>query len=333
MKIIITQQIPEIAEELLKKAGHSVDVLSQDGPPSREKLLASVKGADAMISVLTDKIDGEVMDGDRAQLKIIANYAVGYDNIDLEAAKQRNIIITNTPGVLTEAVAEHTVALMFAVAKRIAESDKFMRAGKYKHWLPMGLAASGEEGLGQQLWGKTMGIVGLGRIGSFLAEICFYGLKMKIVYNDVKRDDRFEMELKAEFHGLPTLLAQSDVVSINVPLLDSTRHLISAKELQIMRKTAILINTSRGPVIDENALVTALREHEIAGAGLDVFENEPNLADGLRDLSNVVLTPHSASATLEARIAMAEIAAQNIIKVLSGKPAMTPVSAPEKPTP
>ena len=325
MKIIITQEIPKIAEELLKKAGHSVVVLSQDGPPSREKLLESVKGADAMISVLSDKIDGEVMDGGRARLKIIANYAVGYDNIDLDAAKQRNIVVTNTPGVLTEAVAEHTVALMFAVAKRITESDKFMRAGEYKHWLPMGLAASGEEGLGQQLWGKTIGIVGLGRIGSFLAEICYYGLKMKIVYNDVKRDDRFEMELKAQHHELPTLLAQSDVVSINVPLVDSTRHLISAKELQIMKKTAILINTSRGAVIDENALVAALREHEIAGAGLDVFENEPDIADGLKGLSNVVLTPHSASATLEARLSMAEMAAKNIIKVLAGGEALNPV--------
>ena len=148
---------------------------------------------------------------------------------------------------------------------------------------------------------------------------------MKIVYNDVKRDDRFEMELKAQHHELPTLLAQSDVVSINVPLVDSTRHLISAKELQIMKKTAILINTSRGAVIDENALVAALREHEIAGAGLDVFENEPDIADGLKGLSNVVLTPHSASATLEARLSMAEMAAKNIIKVLAGGEALNPV--------
>ena len=325
MKIIITQQIPKIAQEMLEKAGHQVEVLSQDGPPSREKLLEGVKGADAIVSVLTDKIDGEVMDAVGKQLKIIANYAVGYDNIDIEAAKQRNIAVTNTPGVLTEAVAEHTVALMFAVAKRIAESDKFMRDGKYKHWLPMGLALNGVEGLGQQLWGKTIGIVGLGRIGSFLAEICFYGLKMKIIYHDVKRDDRFEMELKAEYHELPTLLERSDVVSINVPLLDSTRHLIGSKELKMMKKTAILINTSRGPVVDENALVSALKEGEIRGAGLDVFENEPKLADGLKDLSNVVLTPHTASATLEARITMATIVAKNIIEVLEGKEAINPV--------
>lgn len=326
MKVIITQQIPEIATDLLKKAGHSVEVLSDDGPVAPALLRQKVKGADAIISVLTDKMDNALMDAAGRQLKIIANYAVGYDNIDVSTAQAKKIAITNTPGVLTEAVAEHTVALMFAVAKRIVEADRFMRAGKYKHWMPMGL-------IGQQLWGKTIGIVGLGRIGSFLAEICFYGLKMKIIYHDVKHDERFEMELKAEYHELPALLERADVVSLNVPLLPETRHLISAKELKMMKKTAILINTSRGPVVDENALVQALREHEIAGAGLDVYENEPKLAEGLDKLDNIVITPHIASATLEARAAMAMIAAKNIIEVLSGRPAVTPVVVSEKPTP
>jgi len=311
MKIILTQQIPSIATELLKKAGHSVEVLSKNGPLSHSELEKKVVGADAIVSALTDKIDGEIMDSIGKQLKIIANYAVGFDNIDVKEAKKRNIIVTNTPGVLTESVAEHSVALMFAVAKRIVESDTFVRAGDYKHWMPTGF-------IGQQLWGKTIGIVGLGRIGSMLAEICYRGLRMRVLYNDMKHDERLEMELGAEYHLLPTLLERADVVSINVPLVPSTRHLISAKELRLMKKTAILINTSRGPVIDEKSLVSALKEGEIAGAGLDVYENEPELTPGLAKLANVVLTPHTASATLEARTAMATIVATNVIEALKG---------------
>lgn len=309
--IIITQEIPEIAQELFKKAGHSVDVLSKDGPLPHSELKKKVAGADAIVSVLTDKIDAEVMDSTGKKLKIIANYAVGFDNIDVKEAKKRAIIVTNTPGVLTESVAEHSVALMFAVAKRIVESDTFVRDGRYKHWMPMGF-------IGQQLWGKTIGIVGLGRIGSMLAEICYRGLRMRVLYNDMKHDERLEMELGAEYHLLPTLLERADVVSINVPLMPSTRHLISGKELRLMKKTAILINTSRGPVVDEKALVTALKDGTIAGAGLDVFENEPALAPGLSKLANVVLTPHIASATLEARTAMATIVATNVIEALKG---------------
>lgn len=317
--VIITQQIPEIAQELFKKAGHSVTVLSKDGPLSHAELKNKVAGADAIVSVLTDKIDAEIMDSASQQdskqaghkLKIIANYAVGFDNIDVKEAKKRNIMVTNTPGVLTESVAEHSVALIFAVAKRVVESDTFVRDGKYKHWMPTGF-------IGQQLWGKTIGIVGLGRIGSMLAEICYRGLRMRVLYNDMKHDERLEMELGAEYHLLPTLLERADVVSINVPLMPSTRHLISGKELRLMKKTAILINTSRGPVVDEKALVDALREHIIGGAGLDVYENEPALAPGLAKLPNVVLTPHIASATLEARTAMATIVATNVIEALKG---------------
>lgn len=328
--IIITQQIPENAHEMFKKAGHRVEVLSKDGPLPHAELKKKVAGADAIVSVLTDKIDGELMDSAGKKLKIIANYAVGFDNIDVKEAKKRAIVVTNTPGVLTESVAEHSVALMFAVAKRIVESDTFVREGKYKHWMPNGFTSSESEknGLGQQLWGKTIGIVGLGRIGSMLAEICYRGLRMRVLYHDMKHDERLEMELGAEYHLLPTLLERADVVSINVPLMPTTRHLISGKELLLMKKTAILINTSRGPVVDEKALVSALKNGEIAGAGLDVFENEPNLAEGLKDLPNVVLTPHTASATLEARTQMATIVAENVIQVLAGKPAINPVNLP-----
>jgi glyoxylate reductase len=310
--IIITQKIPDLTEELLNAAGHTVTILSEDGPLPKEQLIQKITGAEAIISVLTDKIDFEVMQAAGSNLKIIANYAVGFDNIDLEAAKKLNIVVTNTPGVLTEAVAEHTIALILAVAKHINQADAFVRGGQYKHWLPLGF-------LGNQIWGQTIGIVGLGRIGSFLAEMCFYGFKMNITYFDVKRDERFEMDLKAEYRDLSSLLKEADIVSINVPLLPSTHHLISTKELELMKPSAILVNTSRGPVLDEAALVTALQNKKIAGAGLDVFEFEPALSPGLSDLDNVVLTPHTASATHEAREAMAKIAAQNVIAVLSGQ--------------
>lgn len=322
MNIIITQQIPEIAQELLKKAGHSVKILSKDGPLAPTELRQQAKGADAIISILTDKINGEVMDSAGKNLKIIANYAVGYDNINLEDAKMRNIFVTNTPGALTESVAEHSLALMFAVAKRIVEADTFTRQGKYKHWLPVGF-------IGQQLWGKTIGIVGLGRIGSMLAEICYRGLRMKILYNDVAHDHRFESELGAQFHALPILLGKSDFISINVPLLPSTRHLIGEKELSQMKPNAILINTSRGPVVDETALVRALEKNKIAGAGIDVFENEPKLTSGLKELKNIVITPHIASATLEARTEMAQIVAKNVIAVLAGREPINPVNKGE----
>ncbi len=319
-KVIIAQQIPDIAEILLKKAGHEVIVLSKEAPLSMDEFKKKIAGADALLTDVDNVVDGLVMDAAGPSLKIIANFAVGYDKIDLEAAEKRNIVVTNTPGALAEAVAEHVIALMMAVSKQLIEADEFVRSGKFKHWQPMGFLAP-------HLWGKTIGIVGLGRIGSFVAQICFYGFKMDVIYNDVKRDERFEMELKAQYHELPILLKKADIISLNVPLLPSTRHLINANTLKLMKKTSILINTARGPVVDESALVTALKNKQIAGAGLDVFEHEPELVTGLDKLKNVVLTPHIASATVEARTDMAEIAAKNIIAVLAGKPALSPVVA------
>jgi glyoxylate reductase len=316
--VFICRPIPELAESILRQGGIEVFKNEQDKILSSEELKKAVKGMDGVLSLLTDKIDGEVMDAAGKQLKVVANYAAGFDNIDVEAAKKRKVVITNTPGVLTEAVAEHTIALMAAVARRLVESDKFIREGKYKQWMPMGF-------LGPQFWGKTLGVVGLGRIGSFVAEMVFRGFHMEILYYDIKRDERLEMEVDAKFTKLEDLLRRSDFVTLHVPLLPQTRHLISAAQFKLMKKTAILINTSRGPVVDEEALVEALKGNEIWGAGLDVFEKEPKVHPELVKMDNVVLTPHIASATQEARNAMAKIAAENLVAVLRGEKPLNPV--------
>lgn len=318
MKIFITRQIPESGPELLKQAGYEVVVAPQDAVISRESLLEGAKGVDALLPLLTDKIDGEVMDAAGKQLKIIANYAVGFDNIDLKAAQERNIIVTNTPEVLSETVAEHTFALLLSIAHRIPESDRFTRAGSYRGWEPMLL-------LGRDLSYKTLGIVGLGRIGSLVAKHAVKGFDMKVLYYDVKPNADFEKEFGATFGSLEDVLSQADFVSIHVPLLPTTRHLMNAERFKLMKPSAYIVNTSRGPVVDEAALVEALRNGTIAGAALDVFENEPKLTPGLAELENVILTPHTASASIETRGKMAELAAKNILAVLSGQPPITPV--------
>jgi len=312
MKIYVTRSIPEPGISMLKKAGHKVSVYPGTEAIPRATLLKNVKGVDAILALLTDKIDAEVMDTAGKQLKIISNYAVGVDNINVPEAKKRNILVSNTPGVLTESVAELTFALLISSAKRIAEADKFTRAGKYQGWGPKLM-------LGADLKDATLGIVGLGRIGSRVAEMAVCGMGMKVVYNDVKPNKDFEKQLGAKFLKLDALLKQADFVSIHVPLLPTTRHLIGEKQLKMMKKTAYLINTSRGPIIDEKALVKALKSKQIAGAGLDVFEFEPKLAPGLEKLDNVTLTPHIASGSIHTRSEMSRIAAQNILDALSGK--------------
>lgn len=260
-----------------------------------------------------DVIDAEVFDAVGKQCKIFANYAVGFDNIDLKAAQERGIIITNTPGVLTNTVAEHTFALMLAITHRIVESDRFMRAGQFEESAPMLF-------LGNDLSGKVVGIVGLGRIGSRVAHHASKGFDAKVIYYDVKRNEKFEKEFNAEYKGkIEDLLKEADYVSIHVPLLDSTRHLINAERLCLMKPTAYLVNTSRGAVIDEVALVDVLKNKVIKGVALDVFENEPALTPGLADLDNVILTPHIGSATEETRQVMSRLAAENIIAALEGK--------------
>ena len=314
-KVFVTRKIPESGIELLRKAGLEVEISDFDGVLPREQLLQKVKGADAILSLLTDKMDAELMDAAGPQLKIIANYAVGYDNINLADAAARKIIITNTPDVLTESVAEHAIALIFGLAHRIVESDQYMRDGKYTGWAPMLF-------LGNDLIGKTLGLVGLGRIGAAVARRLHDGFEMKILYYDAKRNEELEKKYNLQFVDLDTLLKESDFVSIHVPMTPETKHLINADKLNLMKKTAYLINTSRGPIVDENALVAALRDGIIRGAALDVYEQEPKMAEGLAQLPNMVLTPHTASATEETRSAMSELAAKNIIAVLSGEPAI-----------
>lgn len=318
MKVFITRKIPDVAIKLLKNKGYQVIVGSQTRNLTAKEIAKKGKGADALLCLLTDTIDGKLMDALGPQLKVIANYAVGFDNIDIRAAKKRNIQITNTPGVLTEAVAEHAVALVFGIVRRLAESDRFVRAKKYKGWEP-------ELFLGEELQGKILGIVGHGRTGCRVADILQKGLGMKVLYYDVVRNKKAEARCGIQYASFSGLLKKADVVSLHVPLLPSTHHLISRKELSAMKKTAYLVNTSRGPVVDEKMLVKAMKKKWIAGAALDVFESEPTFAPGLLDLENVLLTPHIASATRETRKKMAELAAKNVIAVLSGEKPQNPV--------
>ncbi len=322
MKVVVTRKIPGPAEEMLKTAGYDVVVNSEDRVLTEEELKTFVAGADGILSLLTDKIDGAVLDAAGKQLKIVANYAVGFDNVDLEAARARNVYVTNTPGGFTEAVAEHTFALILAVTRRILQADKFVREGKYHNWEPELL-------MGTQLYGKQLGVVGLGRIGTYVAKIAHYGFSMQVLYYAHKPDMQVESEMGAVFcDDLSELLKTADVVSLHVPLTPETKHLISKPQLSGMKKTAILVNTARGAVVDEAALITALKEKWIAGAGLDVFEEEANidLASSastvnpeLLSLPNIVLTPHIASSTIEARSEMSRIAAENLIAALSGE--------------
>ncbi len=322
MKIFVTRPIPDSGIKLLQDKGYEVvvNMEAMNRPATKEEILNALRQAqgegkpfDALLSVLTEKIDAEIMEAAGSQLKIIANYAVGFDNIDVEAAKQKNILVTNTPGVLTNTVAEHTFALMLAIAHRISEADRFSKEGKYQAWGPELL-------LGADLSGKTLGIIGLGRIGSRVAHHAVKGFEMKVLYYDVNRNEDFEKEFSAQFvASVDELLPRCDFVSLHVPLLDSTRHLINEARLKMMKSGAFLVNTSRGPIIDEKALALSLSKGWIAGAALDVFEFEPAITPELKTLDNIILTPHIASATKETRQAMSLLAAQNIIEALEGR--------------
>src|SRR3989344_6078326 len=265
-KIFVTRKIPEAGIVKLKNAGYEVEVNPEDRVLKKEELVGWLRNGnyDAVLALLTDKLDADVFEAAGSQCKIFANMAVGFDNVDLAAAKERDMLIANTPGVLTDTVAEHTFALMLAIAHRISEADRFSRAGKYHGWEPMLL-------LGNDLSYKTVGILGLGRIGSRVAHHAARGFNAKIIYYDVKRNEEFEREFGAMFCETPELLlAQSDFVSIHVPLLPTTRHLIDANRLKMMKPSAYLINTSRGPIVDEKALVEALKNNVIKGVAIDV---------------------------------------------------------------
>src|SRR3990167_556677 len=269
-KIFVTKQLTRLWIKKLIDAKYDIDVNPEDKVLSKDELIAFLKKGnyDGVLCLLTDKIDKDVFEAAGSQCKIFANMAVGFDNVDVSAAKEKKVMITNTPGVLTDTVAEHTFALLLAIAHRISEGKRFARAGKYHGWEPMML-------LGTDVSKKTLGIIGLGRIGSRVAHHAAKGFEMKVLYYDVKRDEQFEKEYGAEFKATPEeLLKEADFVSIHVPLLDSTKHLINAERLSMMKPTAYLVNTSRGPVIDEKALVEALKNKVIRGAALEVFENE-----------------------------------------------------------
>ena len=308
MKIFITRKIPEKGLELLKKE-HEIEVNPHNRVLTKKEIINGLKGKDGLLCLLTDNIDAEVIHSE-PKLKMIANYAVGFNNIDIKAAIERGIPVSNTPDVLTNATAEMAWALLFSVSRRIVEADKFSRAGKFEGWAPMLM-------LGQDLSEKTLGVVGTGRIGTAFA-LKSKGFNMKVLYFNRSKNEKLEKELNAKKVELDQLLRESDFVSLHVPLVPSTHHLISKKQLKIMKETAVLINTSRGPVIDENALIKALKEKWIFGAGLDVYENEPIIPEELKKLDNVVLQPHSASATFSSRSGMAVIAAKNMLAGLRG---------------
>lgn len=323
-RVLITRSFPGPGIDLLRQEGYDVDLFDQDTIIPRAELLSRVKGVDALLCLLTDRIDDEVMAAAGPQLKVIANYAVGFDNIDLVAAKKRGIPVTNTPvPEMSESVAEHTIALMLAVTRRIAEGDAFTRAEKYTGWSPTLM-------LGTDMRGKTLGIIGAGRIGTRVAEIARLGFGMSLVYTSRKPDPELSDRLQAPFLPLDQLLQRADVISIHVPLLPETRHLISTEQFSLMKKKAYLINTSRGPVVDEKALLRALRTKRIAGAALDVYEAEPAIdadpsdALELKTMPNVVLTPHIASASIQTREAMGRLAVANVVAVLSGEAPLSP---------
>lgn len=319
-RIVVTNRIPQAAVDLLRVA-HDVDAREADETASREETLRRIAGADGVITMITDRVDDEFLDAAGDQLKVVANVAVGYNNIDVAACARRGVVATNTPGVLTDATADTAFGLMLMATRRFGEGERIIRSGTPWQWGMFYL-------LGMDLRGKTLGIVGAGGIGIAMARRA-KAFGMDIVYTS-PRDMAADAaaELGARRLELPDLLATADVVSLHCPLVPagqpgSTHHLIDAEALRAMKPSAYLINSARGPIVDEAALVEALRRGEIAGAGLDVFEDEPAVHPGLLELDNVVLLPHLGSATVETRTAMAELAARNVLRVLAGEPALT----------
>lgn len=316
MKVYITRKIPEKAINFLKGKGYTVRVYKNDRPIPRDLLLKEVKDADAVITLLTDKIDAAVID-QMKKCRVIAQYAVGYDNIDIEYARSKNIFVTNTPGVLTDSTADLAMSLVLACARRLAEAEKFLRDGSYTHWKPDLL-------LGMELMDKTFGIIGAGRIGTATAERA-RAFGCKIIYFSRSANPRLEDKTGAGRVSLNALLKKSHIVSVHLPSTPGTYHLLDGQKLSLLKSNAILINTSRGEIIDEIGLIKILRNNKIAAAGLDVYENELNINRELLKLKNAVLLPHIGSATVKARTAMGMIAARNVAAVLSGKNPLNPL--------
>lgn len=318
-KIYMTRPIHDKGMSLLEEMGYEITTGAAGAVPTHESIVEALRAApyDAVVTFLTDHVDASLFDA-CPTAKLFANYSVGFNNINLEEASEKGVAITNTPGCAGLAVAEHTVALMLSLTSRMAEGDIYMREGKFAGWQPDLL-------IGTDLSGKTIGLVGVGDIGARVALILSKGFGCKIIYNDVVRNEMLEKEDHATFVERDELFRTADIVSLHTPLLPETKHLVNADVLESMKPGAFLVNTSRGPVIDENALVTALKEGKIAGAGLDVYEFEPKTAEGLIELPNVVLTPHIASARETVRVKMAETVAQNIISFFKTGEPVTPV--------
>lgn len=316
-RVVVTGRVPDPAIEKLR-AAHEVEMWPDPEPIGREALLRRVAGADAVVSLLTERIDAELLDAAGPQLKVVANVAVGYDNIDVPACTERGVVATNTPGVLTDATADIAFGLILMATRRLGEGERLIRSGQDWKWGMFFLLGSG-------LQGKTLGVVGMGAIGQATARRA-KAFGMEIVYQSRSEiDPGIAAELGARRVDLDELLSVSDVVSLHCPYGPATHHLIGAEQLVAMKDSAYLVNTARGPIVDEAALAAALREGRIAGAGLDVFEHEPQVHPELLELDNVVLLPHLGSATVETRTAMAVLAADNVLAVLGGHRPPTPI--------
>ncbi len=315
--VLISRLLPEPAVEMARRAA-LVDAHDVDGAMPRSELLTRLRGKQGLICMISEVVDRALLDA-CPDLKVVANVAVGYNNVDVAACTERGVVVTNTPDVLTDTTADFAWALLMATARRVVEADRYLREGRFREWQYMPL-------VGADVHGKTLGIIGFGRIGRAVARRA-QGFGMRLLYQDaVAADAATERELRATRTDLDTLLRESDFVTLHTPLSPETRHLINARTLKTMKRSAFLINAARGPVVDEAALVQALRDGWIAGAGLDVFEEEPKVHEGLIGLSNVVLAPHIASGSSETRLRMATLAVENCLAVLDGKTPPTPVN-------
>lgn len=315
-RVLLTRRMPPPGGELLARAGYVVDVIEQKSPTGAE-LLERVAGASAMVCMLSERVDAELLDAAGSQFRVVANYAVGVDNIDLNACEKHGVRATNTPGVLTEATADLAWALILAAARHVPRGDQLVRSGRWPGWSPTEL-------LGLEVSGATLGILGAGRIGTAVA-MRSSGFRMRVLYSHPRENADLNERLSAVRVDLDRLLCESDILSLHIPMRAENHHLITADRIAMMKPTAILINTARGPIVDESALAAALRDKRIAAAGLDVYENEPRLTPGLAELPNVVLLPHLGSATTATREKMSEMAAANVIAVLSGHEPPNPV--------
>jgi glyoxylate reductase len=317
--LLVTTRIPAAVLARLREAC-DVDYFDSSDPMPRDEVLRRLKGVRAVMCVLQNRLDAEALDAAGPSLALVANIAVGYDNVDVAAAGARGIVVTNTPDVLTEAVADFTIGLILSLTRRITEGDRLIRAGRWTGWALDFM-------LGTELRGRTLGIVGFGRIGRATAErACAFGMRI-LATTTPPGESAAPPPEHVRCLPLAELLPHCDVVSIHVPLNASTRHLIGMHQLALMKPTAVLVNTARGPVVDEAALAQALATGQLAGAALDVFEREPRVHEGLLALENVVLAPHLGSSTVETRTAMADLAARNVLAVLRGEPPLTPVTA------